>query len=100
MRRSKSNLHNRMRNFRLDADLTQSDIAFLLDIKNVGRISEWENNKAYPGLEHALSLEIILHRLSGQVYDRLRHELSEKIAIRRSLLTEKKQRERRLDKDG
>lgn len=100
MGKKKSTIHNRIKDFRLDENLTQGDLAFLLEIKNVGRVSEWETNKSYPGFEHLLALEIILHRLNGQTYDLVRKKLIKKIEVRRKLLHEKKKRERRLDKGG
>jgi transcriptional regulator with XRE-family HTH domain len=98
MGKKKFNIHNQLKDFRLDEHLTLTDLAFLLDIKNVGRISEWENNKAYPGFVNSLALEIILHRYNSQTFNLLRKELAEKIEIRKGLLLEKKKREKRLDK--
>ena len=100
MGKKKNYIHNQLKDFRLDENLTQSDLAFLLEIKNVGRISEWENNKSYPGFEHSMSLEIILHRYNSQTFDPLRKKLAMKIEARKKLLRAKKKRERRLDKGG
>ena len=100
MSKKKFNFHNQIKDFRLDNNLSQSDMAFLLEIRNIGRISEWENNKTYPDFIHSLALEHILHRFNSQTYQRLSAEIKKNVEERMKLLEEKKKRERRLDKDG
>lgn len=77
---------NQCRNFRVEAGLNQRDVAFLLDIKNVGRISEWENGLSNPGIEHLLTLGLIYQRLPDQIYHELRKELIGKLNVRKKLL--------------
>lgn len=90
---------NQCRNFRIEAGLNQSDVAFLLDIKNVGRISEWENGLSNPSIEHLISLSLIYQRLPDQIYHELRKELIRKLDVRKKLLQEikDKQKNKRLD---
>lgn len=93
---------NQCRNFRIEAGLNQSDVAFLLDIKNVGRISEWENGLSNPSIEHLISLSLIYQRLPDQIYYELRKELIRKLVVRKKLLQEikDKQKHMRLDEAG
>lgn len=93
---------NQCRNFRIEAGLNQSDVAFLLDIKNVGRISEWENGLSNPSIEHLISLSLIYQRLPDQIYHELRKELIRKLVVRKKLLQEikDKQKNKRLDEAG
>lgn len=83
---------NQGKNFRIDAGYTLTDIAFLLDIKNFGRVSEWENGLSNPGLEHLLTLGLIYQRLPDEIYYELRKKLSEKLEVRKRLLKEMKTR--------
>ncbi len=88
---------NQTRNFRHAAGLYQSDVAFLLDIKNVGRISEWENGLSNPSLEHLLSLGLIYNRLPDELYYELRKQLAKKLEVRKKLLRELKAKTHGLD---
>lgn len=81
---------NQARNFRIEANLTQSDVAFLLEIKNIGRISEWEYGTSKPGLEHVIGLSLIYQRLESQIYYELRNKISKKIQARWVLLLQSK----------
>lgn len=45
MDKKKSYIHNQLKDLRLDENLTQSDLALLLEIENIWRILELENNK-------------------------------------------------------
>lgn len=85
-------LPNYHRNFRNDERLTQSDVAFLLDIKNAGRISEWENGLSNPSLEHSITLGLIYHRQIEAIYYPLRKKLMKKLEVRMKLLREQKKR--------
>ncbi len=91
---------NHSRNFRIEERLTQSDVAFLLDIKNAGRISEWENGLANPGLEHSLTLGLIYQRLTEDIYSELRKKLSAKLEVRKKLLLERKEKQRLRKESG
>ena len=91
---------NEARNYRNEASMSQSDIAFLLDIKNSGRISEWENGKSKPSIDHLFTLSLIFQRLPDQIYYCLRKELKEKLKKRYNLLRELKEKERRRDEAG
>jgi len=86
---------NQVRNYRMVANLSQSDIAFLLDIKNSGRISEWENGLSKPNIEHLFTLGLIYHRLSEQIYYDLRKRLSKKLEVRYKLLWKMKEKKRK-----
>lgn len=89
----KYKLPNQCRNYRIEAGLNQSDVAFLLDIKNVGRISEWENGLSNPSIEHLLTLSLIYQRLPDQIYHELRKELIKKLDVRKKLLREIKDKD-------
>lgn len=91
---------NHGRNYRTDENLSQNDVAFLLDIKNAGRISEWENGMSNPGMEHLISLSLIYHRLESQIYYDLRKKLSEKLEARKKLLLEMKEKKRLRNESG
>ena len=91
---------NDARNYRIEENLSLSDIAFLLDIKNVGRVSEWENGKSNPGIEHLFTLGLIYHRSSEQIYYNLQKKLAKKLAIRYRLLRKLKERKRQSDEGG
>ena len=85
---------NDAKHFRIDSGYTLTDIAFLLDIKNFGRVSEWENGISNPSIEHLITLSLIYQRLSDQIYYGLRKKLSDKLEVRKKLLMEKKQRDK------
>lgn len=92
---------NQARNYRNEANLSQSDVAFLLDIKNSGRISEWENGLSNPSIEHLFALSLIYQRLPDQIYSEMRKRLSQRIAVRYKLLQELKDKKRiRRDEGG
>lgn len=91
---------NQVRNYRTDVNLSQSDIAFLLDIKNAGRISEWENGLSNPSIEHLFTLGLIYHRLSEQIYYDLRKKLSAKLEVRYKMLMESKEKKRMRNESG
>lgn len=93
---------NQCRHFRIEAGLNQSDVAFLLDIKNVGRISEWENGLSNPSIEHLITLSLIYQRLPDQLFSELRKELIQKLLVRKKLLKNIKDKNlnSRLDKGG
>jgi transcriptional regulator with XRE-family HTH domain len=90
---------NQGKNYRTDAHLSQADVAFLLGIKNVGRISEWENGLSNPSLEHSITLGLIYHHPPDQIYYDLRKKLLKKLEVRQKLLRELKERERKKRKD-
>jgi len=89
---------NQAKNFRIEAELNLTDVAFLLEIKNFGRISEWENGLSNPSIEHLIGLSVIYQRLEGQIYYELRKKIAKRIEVRKKLLQEMKERER--DKGG
>lgn len=91
---------NHLKNFRTDSGYTLTDIAFLLDIKNFGRVSEWENGTSNPGIEHLITLSLIYQRLPDQIYYGLRKQLSDKLNVRKKLLQEMKERLRGSDRAG
>ena len=82
------------------AALSQKEVAFLLNIKNIGRISEWEQGISNPSMENLFKLSIIYQTLPDMLYGILRKKLVQSIHIRIQLLTEKRVQERRLDKGG
>lgn len=82
------------------AGLSQKDVAFLLNIKNIGRISEWEQGISNPSIENLFKLSIIYKTLPDQLYYELRKSLIREIESRQNLLDEKRLLERRLDKGG
>jgi transcriptional regulator with XRE-family HTH domain len=98
--KKKHNPPNQSRNFRMEVGLSQTDIAFLLDIKNFGRISEWENGLSNPSIEHLLTLGLIYHRLPDQIYYELRKQLAKKLEVRQKLLLELKEKKRKADEGG
>jgi transcriptional regulator with XRE-family HTH domain len=91
---------NQARNFRNEAAYTLTDVAFLLDIRNYGRISEWENGLSNPSIEHLIGLSLIYQRLESEIYYDLRKRISKKITVRKKLLRELKERERESDDGG
>lgn len=91
---------NRQRNFRNDEKLTQSEVAFLLDIKNAGRVSEWENELSNPGLEHSITLGLIYHRQIEDIYYELRKRLLSKLEVRRKLLLELREKKKQRRESG
>jgi transcriptional regulator with XRE-family HTH domain len=89
--KKKHNPPNQSRNFRIAAGLNQTDVAFLLDIKNFGRISEWENGISNPSIENLIKLSIVYQTLPDQLYYELRKKLVKEIEARRKLLLERKE---------
>jgi len=87
-------LPNHLQRYRAEAGLYQSDVAFLLDMKNATRISEWERGLSHPSLEHLISLSIIYQRLPDQLYYELRKMLAAKIAQRLELLRAMKEKKK------
>lgn len=85
---------NYLRHFRQEAKLSQSDVAFLLDIKNGGRISEWENGLSYPSIEHLFTLSLIYQKLPDRIFYELRKRQAEKLTVRYRLLREFQEQKR------
>ena len=98
--KKKHNPPNDARLYRLDEGLKLSEVAFLLDIKNVGRVSEWENGLSNPGIEHFMTLSLIYHRQESQIYYQLKKKLKEKLDVRMKLLEEMKAQGKELDEGG
>ncbi|MEI6316385.1 MAG: helix-turn-helix transcriptional regulator [bacterium] len=96
----KHNPPNYLRLYRLDQELKLSDVAILLDIKSIGRISEWENGTSNPSIEHLISLGLIYHRLPDELYFQLRKSLSKKLVARYKLLKKKQEQKRKYAEDG
>ncbi len=92
MRSGNTIIPNNLRRYRLEAGLKQRDVALLLGIKSVGRISEWESGQARPGVEHLLSLGFLYNRLPDELYYQLRTELWKKVEQRKALLSGKKEK--------
>ncbi|PQJ11957.1 hypothetical protein CJD36_009195 [Flavipsychrobacter stenotrophus] len=90
---------NQSRNIRLAAGFNQEDVAFLLNIKNIGRISQWENGIANPSIENLLKLSIVYGVLPDQLYYELRKKLVRDISERKKLLQEIKEKRQR-DRGG
>ena len=91
---------NRGKHFRNEAGYSLKQVAFLLDIKNFGRISEWENGISNPSLENAIGLAIIYQRFESQIYYELRKKIAQKIEHRRKLLTDSKGQQLGADTGG
>ena len=96
----KINPPNQSRNFRIIAGLNQKEVAFLLNIKNFGRISEWEQGLSNPSIENLIKLSIVYRTLPDQLYYELRKILVKEIEGREKILREIKEREKIKDEGG
>ena len=96
----KQNPPNQSRNFRIIAGLNRKEVAFLLNIKNFGRISEWEQGLSNPSIENLIKLSIVYRTLPDQLYYELRKILVKEIEGREKLLREIKEREQIKDEGG
>ena len=101
MTRSKKHITpNQLRSVRIISGLTLKEVAFLLNIKNFGRISEWENGLANPSIEHLIGLSVVYQRLPDQLYYELRNQIVREIEARRQLLKDTKGQARNTDRAG
>jgi hypothetical protein len=70
-------------------DLSQEDVAFLLDTLSGAKISRHERFIREPGLKTALAYEVIYRRSVSELFSGLYVEVEQEIAVRARLLVTK-----------
>lgn len=53
---SMKTIHNKLKEYRLKAGMTQEDVVAILGLQSTNRLSRWENGKAYPSVVNLLKL--------------------------------------------
>jgi len=59
--------HNRLRKYRLDAGLSQTDVARILRLKSPASISRWERGERTPSIERLVELSALYQRLTNDL---------------------------------
>lgn len=68
MERDSRHIPNRLRKHRRLMHYKQTDVAFLLGLKNTNRIGKWEKGTAAPCLLNVIKLSIIYRTLISELY--------------------------------
>ena len=69
----------------------QRDVAFLMQLRNAGRISEWERGIKMPGSVNLIKLRIIYRRMIDEMYSDLTQALRQEILLREDELRKLKE---------
>jgi transcriptional regulator with XRE-family HTH domain len=77
-------LHNNLKRIRKSLGLKQQDVANLLGLSVVDRISHWELGKAVPSIVNLFRLSNIYNVLPHELYPDLQKKMSEEIIEKRS----------------
>ena len=80
MGKEREHVPNKLRWYRELKDLSQKDVAVILQLKNSCMISEWENDVVRPNLDYVLKLSHLYSTLPGELFcdlsDRHRDEIT------------------------
>ena len=71
MRVKRRTIPNRLRRFRKQMGLTQTEVATLLSLKHTTRIILWEQGKSIPSFINILKLSVIYHCYPHELYPEL-----------------------------
>ena len=78
-----SRYFNRIRQLRMEKNLSQEELAYILAFKSPSLLSDLENGHKLPPLETALKLGIALQRLVEDIYPQLYDNVRTSIGQRR-----------------
>lgn len=78
-----SNFPNRLKEFRDITGLSKKEVAFLIDLKDAGKIGKWERGDSKPSLDQVLKLSIVYQTLVNNLYFDLHQEYKDQILKRR-----------------
>jgi transcriptional regulator with XRE-family HTH domain len=73
----------RLRKCRLDAGLSQRNVAAILEIKDSSCISRWERGERLPGTVRLLELSALYHRLVNELLFPMYSDARERVHQRR-----------------
>jgi transcriptional regulator with XRE-family HTH domain len=73
---------NNLRLYRKQSQLTQSDIAFLMDLSDYSNISHWELGYKKPNIDILIIYHLLFDIPIESLFDRQKQELSESISKR------------------
>ena len=76
---------NRLRKYRLDAGLSQTEVAKILKLKSPASVSRWERAERLPNPERLLELSALYHRLVNDLlwprYSKARDRVNRQVRI-------------------
>lgn len=86
--------HNYLKWYRNQSKLTQNDIAFILDLKDIANVSRWEQGQRQPDIFTLLAYHLLFSIPVEHLFERQRSQLivslAKRIALRIQLLKENK----------
>lgn len=74
--------HNYLRLFRKRSHLTQSDIAYILQLPDYANVSRWEQGHRKPNLETLITYHLLFNIPIESLFERQRHELKGRVKER------------------
>jgi DNA-binding XRE family transcriptional regulator len=83
---STARLPNHIRKYRKRAFLTQSEVAFILELKSSAGVSRHENFKQTPDLQSLLAYEMLFRTPVRNLFSGTRHKVEQKLLQRIRLL--------------
>lgn len=90
MERDSRHIPNRLRKHRRLMNYKQTDVAFLLGLRNTNRIGKWEKGYGTPSLNNIIKLSIIYRTLISELYYELLVQHREGLVDRERLLVRRK----------
>ena len=81
---------NRIRQLRMEKDLTQRELARIMGYESVSSLSHMEAGRKLPSIKTVMKLEAALQRPIRDIYPRLFDEIYEPVGRRRVELFEKR----------
>jgi transcriptional regulator with XRE-family HTH domain len=82
----KGRIENRIKRKREELGYRQSDLAFLLDHKNISHISRYERGLVFPDSENLLKLCYALKALPEWLYPKITREWREEVIKKEEIL--------------
>ncbi len=86
-----SHYPNRIRQLRMEKDLTQRELAFIVGYESLSAFSQIEAGRKLPSLPTALKLEVALQRLVPDIFPQLYDKVRDRVAQRRMDVFERKE---------
>lgn len=86
-----SSYPNRIRQLRMEKDLTQRELASIVGYESLSAFSQIEAGRKLPSLPTALKLEVALQRLVPDIFPQLYEQVRDRVAQRRKEVFERKE---------
>ena len=89
---AKSRHHpNHIRRLRMEAGLTQRELAHIIGYQSVSSLSHLENGHKLPAIKTAMKLEVAFQRLIPDIFSKLYEAVREPVARRRIALFQRRE---------